>query len=157
MVESISAVGAVSSSSTVYTDYFIKSYRYKKEIEYFKENIQNCPTIYPEEINKTEQINSDEDVSSKSSPFDDIENNLSFDENNSNNDNIDNKIDDLFAKLVELIDKKDSCADETQENSFEINLNNNETSNFLSNRKFGPPLGLKIENFDYFEYFNQTG
>lgn len=62
---------------------------------------------------------------------------LVFKESKQNN--IDNNVDDLFMNLINSINQKKNA-------DF-----NNELSENLKVKNFGPPLGFKIENFDYWE------
>ena len=139
MVCAIDAIQPVGCCSSVNTDFYIeqvrKSYRYKKEIEYFNENIKNCPTIFPDSLSKNSDNNNEE--LTKSNHSEEIQNNVVFKESKQNN--IDNNVDDLFMNLINLINQRKNA-------NF-----NNELSENLKSKSFGPPLGLKIEKFDYWE------
>ena len=158
MVSAISAISAISCCGSVSADFYIeqvrKSYRFKKEIAYFNEHIQECPTIYPdgtvEYINKNNNDNGDGNDNDllKSSGADDIQNELSFKKSKQNN--VDNDDNDLFMELLDLINQKEN---QNIDEEFNIDVKNDELPKFLKDKKFGPPLGLEIENFDYWAYF----
>lgn len=162
MVYAIDSIGSIGCCGFVSADFYIeqvrKSYRFKKEIAYFNEHIQDCPTIYPDGtvgyINKNNNDNgeSNDNELLKSSGADDIQNELSFKKSNQNN--VDNDDNDLFMKLVDLINQKEN---QNTDEEFNIDVKNDELPKFLKDKKFGPPFGLEIENFDYWAYFGIAG
>ena len=160
MVNAIAPVGCCwSVSADFYIEQVRKNYRFKKEIAYFNENIQNCPTIYPDGTveflnrNNNDGGEGNENKSLKNSRADDIQNELSFKKSKQNN--VDTDDNDLFMKLADLINQKEN-KNTDEDINFSIN-NNNEISKNLREQKLGPPLGFKIENFDYWTYFDIAG